>query len=215
MSRFPCNYQQTLWFQPFFLGWCDFWIWSIHSRFLIPSFQPANSPTPSTGDAAPEGGRATAVHRGGKRNSLGVVGGQFRWPLENPQLPFGCGSKPMVPFWGRCTTHFRTYFSGDWDVHRESRLLSSVDPILITLCLLIGAGCPFLGLVGNQTTFGGVPTHMGVNIIFLTGIQNGLIARISSPCLLFFFFAFFWVLLFSANQAKKAYFFAVRFFQPT
>ena len=23
----------------------------------------------------------------------------------------------MVPFWGRCTTHFRTYFSGEWDVH--------------------------------------------------------------------------------------------------
>ena len=23
----------------------------------------------------------------------------------------------MVPFWGRCTTHFRTYFGGDWDVH--------------------------------------------------------------------------------------------------
>ena len=23
----------------------------------------------------------------------------------------------MVPFWGRYTTHFRTYFSGDWDVH--------------------------------------------------------------------------------------------------
>ena len=23
----------------------------------------------------------------------------------------------MVPFWGRCTTHFRTNFSGDWDVH--------------------------------------------------------------------------------------------------
>ena len=21
-----------------------------------------------------------------------------------------------IPFWGRCTTHFRTYFSGDWDV---------------------------------------------------------------------------------------------------
>ena len=32
-------------------------------------------------------------------------------------LPAGHGSKPMVPFWGRCTTHFRTYFSGDWDVH--------------------------------------------------------------------------------------------------
>ena len=22
-----------------------------------------------------------------------------------------------IPFWGRCTTHFRTYFRGDWDVH--------------------------------------------------------------------------------------------------
>ena len=30
---------------------------------------------------------------------------------------YGCGSKPMLPFWGTCTTHFRTYFSGDWDVH--------------------------------------------------------------------------------------------------
>ena len=27
------------------------------------------------------------------------------------------GSKPMVPFWGRCTTHFKVYFSGNWDVH--------------------------------------------------------------------------------------------------
>ena len=23
----------------------------------------------------------------------------------------------MVPFWGRFAAHFRTYFSGDWDVH--------------------------------------------------------------------------------------------------
>ena len=29
----------------------------------------------------------------------------------------GCGSTIMVPFLGRCTTHFRAYFSGDWDVH--------------------------------------------------------------------------------------------------
>ena len=33
-------------------------------------------------------------------------------------LSCGCESKPMGPFWGRCTTHFRTYFSGDWAVHR-------------------------------------------------------------------------------------------------
>ena len=25
------------------------------------------------------------------------------------------GSKPIVLFRDRCTTHFRTYFSGDWD----------------------------------------------------------------------------------------------------
>ena len=29
--------------------------------------------------------------------------------------PNGCGSKPMVLLWGRCTTH--SSFSGDWDVH--------------------------------------------------------------------------------------------------
>ena len=23
----------------------------------------------------------------------------------------------LVSFWGRCITLFRTYFSGDWDVH--------------------------------------------------------------------------------------------------
>ena len=35
---------------------------------------------------------------------------------EVGSLRYGCGSKP-IPFWGRCTTHFRTYFGGDWDVH--------------------------------------------------------------------------------------------------
>ena len=33
--------------------------------------------------------------------------------------PRGCGSKPMVPFWGRCL-----YFSGDWDVHWGYGLLT-------------------------------------------------------------------------------------------
>ena len=28
----------------------------------------------------------------------------------------GCGSKPMVPFWGRCTTRLN-YFCEDWDIH--------------------------------------------------------------------------------------------------
>ena len=29
---------------------------------------------------------------------------------------YGCGSKPMVPVWGRCTTHF-SLFCWEWDVH--------------------------------------------------------------------------------------------------
>ena len=32
-------------------------------------------------------------------------------------LRHGHGGTPMVPFWVRCTTHVRTYVSGDWDVH--------------------------------------------------------------------------------------------------
>ena len=32
------------------------------------------------------------------------------------ELVYGHGSKPMVPFWDRCITHFRTYCS-NWDVH--------------------------------------------------------------------------------------------------
>ena len=35
----------------------------------------------------------------------------------------GCGSKPMVPLWGR-RTHFGTYFSGGWDVHGRHGILT-------------------------------------------------------------------------------------------
>ena len=38
---------------------------------------------------------------------------------------YGCGSKPMVPFWGRCTTHqIWSISSGDWDVHWGYGLLT-------------------------------------------------------------------------------------------
>ena len=38
----------------------------------------------------------------------------------------GCGSKPMGSHFGvgEFTTHFRTYFSGDWDVHRDYGVLT-------------------------------------------------------------------------------------------
>ena len=47
-----------------------------------------------------------------------------------------------IQFWGGCTTHFRTYFSGDWDVHyghvifkpgSETRRLSSFNQFLAHL----------------------------------------------------------------------------------
>ena len=38
-------------------------------------------------------------------------------PTVSALASFGCGSKPMVPCWGRCTAYFRTYFSGDWNVY--------------------------------------------------------------------------------------------------
>ena len=44
--------------------------------------------------------------------------GGWQENVKHHFLRSGCGSKPVVPFWGRCTTHFRTYFSGDWDFHQ-------------------------------------------------------------------------------------------------
>ena len=41
---------------------------------------------------------------------------------------YGHSSKPMVPFWDRCTTHFRTYFNGDWDVHWGKTGVLTFDP---------------------------------------------------------------------------------------
>ena len=39
-----------------------------------------------------------------------------RLDTRNP-LVVALGQHQMVPSWGRCTTHFRLCFSGDWDVH--------------------------------------------------------------------------------------------------
>ena len=50
--------------------------------------------------------------------SLGYKGNQFHY------WTYVSWSKPMVPLWGRCTAHFRTYFSGDWDVHSRYGLLT-------------------------------------------------------------------------------------------
>ena len=71
---------------------------------------------------------------------------------RGPFSQYGCGSKPMVSFWGGCTTHFSTYFSGDWDVHWGYDL--DFDPWPYT-SIFFGGSCPtgqesrlgFLGLL--------------------------------------------------------------------
>ena len=47
-------------------------------------------------------------------------------PRKSFRLQYGCGSKPMASHLGvgEFTTHFRTYFSGDWDVHWGYEILT-------------------------------------------------------------------------------------------
>ena len=37
-----------------------------------------------------------------------------------------------IPFWGRCTTHFRTFLGGDWDVHWVCGILTRAHMELTT-----------------------------------------------------------------------------------
>ena len=57
----------------------------------------------------------SALAAGGEMPNLSLetgAGGLQGWPeLAVVVKPNG------IQFWGRCTTHCRTYFSGDWDVH--------------------------------------------------------------------------------------------------
>ena len=62
--------------------------------------------------------------RGGTEFFGIFFGGGFVGVLWGMSGDGGHGSKPMVPFWDRCTTHFRTYFSGDWDVHWGYRVFT-------------------------------------------------------------------------------------------
>ena len=60
-------------------------------------------------------GKQTLVSKKKNKNKTNLLGGR----IPKNRLTNGRGSKPMAPFWGRCTTHFRTYFSGwiESDVH--------------------------------------------------------------------------------------------------
>ena len=60
-----------------------------------------------------------------------------------------------VPFWGRCTTHFRTYFSGDWDVHWGYDLAFDPWP-----CLLSPVDRPCLPCLGGALPGQGEPLRL-------------------------------------------------------
>ena len=66
---------------------------------------------------------------GGKRPGpvSSAMNTDFFWVGRVPLLKWQWLSKPTVPFWGRCTIYFRTYFSGDWDVHSGYRVLTHVQ----------------------------------------------------------------------------------------
>ena len=44
----------------------------------------------------------------------------------------------LVPFWGRCTTHFSRDFSGDWDVHWGYGILTHGHVFLVELREMAG-----------------------------------------------------------------------------
>ena len=60
----------------------------------------------------------------------------WRWVGDHPPLAHGCGSKPMGSHFrvGEFTL-FRTYFSGDWDVHWGYGLLTHGPHELFNLIL--------------------------------------------------------------------------------
>ena len=78
---------------------------------------------PAGDDLGRRAARALARVAGCRRSSPEFAGrrgscGESEFALEGSRerQRRGCGSKPMVQFWGRCTTHF-CLFSGDWDVY--------------------------------------------------------------------------------------------------
>ena len=66
--------------------------------------------------------------------------------------PYGCGCQDRfgIPFWlvGAFTTHFRTHFSGDWDVHWGYDLDFEPWPINME---------PDRGLLEDHVPFKGTP----------------------------------------------------------
>ena len=109
--------------------------------------------------------------RGATKQRRFLSNTSFWCPTRGPSKPhFGCASKPTVPFWGRCTTHFRTYFGGDWDVrwgygvltHGYFEHLLNQFCILPFGCLTCGPICICFSAFEGKT--GGCLNHCVINM---------------------------------------------------
>ena len=86
--------------------------------------------------ASPARPLSAAGSRGGAVNHIGLA-----WPCS--QMAVGQNQWDPILV-GRCTTHFRTYFSGDWDVHWGYGLLTH-GQMVTSSCF--GVGFQFFELV--------------------------------------------------------------------
>ena len=92
-------------------------------------FPPASSGTnlfpaaPGVPLASPSAGGAEGHHHGGGEGQ-GLPGAPSRLRRSEGWLEMAVGQTKVIPFWGRCTTHFFDS-SGDWDAHWGYGILTS------------------------------------------------------------------------------------------
>ena len=101
---------------PGFLRWCR--ISSIHSSIQNAASAPQKL---KPGSCA----RKTKSHELPRAGSFGCAAEVCQLQLRGIQIKMAVVVKTDgIPFWGRCTTQLRTYFSGDWDVHWRYGILT-------------------------------------------------------------------------------------------
>ena len=98
-----------------------------------------------------------------------------------------------VPFWGRCATHFRLYFSGDWDVHWRCGLFTHGHFVRIRSLAQSESTRPDL-LVGLVWS---IFSHRPKRLIFLPG-SLGQLRKTCGFCNMYKSACCVWLVLFEA-----------------
>ena len=96
--------------------------WPLNLSQLIPNIPQSGGGTPNRGSLEAGCPFVSPLQRRPKAGSLfaqtiasgwrldtSILYGFLKWVNDLGLSSFGCGSKPMVPFWGRCTTHFSLF----------------------------------------------------------------------------------------------------------